>query len=214
MGRPGRARWRRLWPRLGWIGWHDLRRGDGCFALSAINPGGGERWRYVDSNILFEPQARPQNELLFMGGRHIIPAFQTVLRAAPAAPAPPMESRAIWLDARLARRALGSTRAWFAGRRWSRPDASDCITAPTAKSLRPPVVSWVARALHCRCQCLAATRCAPGLFQRPGLRSLCGRPGHARLGSPDAGGGYGACGAGGHNPQLSAAQLSRRVRAA
>ena len=38
-----------------------------------------------------------------MGGRLIIPAFQTVLRAAPAAPAPPMESRAIWLDARLAR---------------------------------------------------------------------------------------------------------------
>lgn len=37
--------------------------------LFALNPGGTERWHYVDANILFEAKVRPQNDLLFMGGR-------------------------------------------------------------------------------------------------------------------------------------------------
>jgi PKD domain-containing protein/putative pyrroloquinoline-quinone-binding quinoprotein len=37
--------------------------------LFAIGPSGLERWHYVDANILFEPKVRPQNDLLFMGGR-------------------------------------------------------------------------------------------------------------------------------------------------
>lgn len=37
--------------------------------LSAIDPSGTERWRYVDSVIMFEPKVRPSNDLVFMGGR-------------------------------------------------------------------------------------------------------------------------------------------------
>jgi hypothetical protein len=39
--------------------------------LFAINPTGAERWHYQDPNtsIMFEPRVRPQNDLLFMGGR-------------------------------------------------------------------------------------------------------------------------------------------------
>jgi outer membrane protein assembly factor BamB len=37
--------------------------------LFAIAPTGLERWHYVDASILFEPRVRPQNDLLFMGGR-------------------------------------------------------------------------------------------------------------------------------------------------
>jgi hypothetical protein len=37
--------------------------------LFAIDPSGTLRWQYVDVNILFEPKVRPQNDLVFMGGR-------------------------------------------------------------------------------------------------------------------------------------------------
>jgi PKD repeat protein len=38
--------------------------------LYAINPSGSVRWSYLEpNNILFEPRVRPQNDLLFMGGR-------------------------------------------------------------------------------------------------------------------------------------------------
>ncbi len=35
----------------------------------ALNPTGTVKWTYVDFTILFEPKVRPQNDLLFMGGR-------------------------------------------------------------------------------------------------------------------------------------------------
>ena len=37
--------------------------------LFAFNASGSERWRYVDNGILFQPRVRPQNDLVFMGGR-------------------------------------------------------------------------------------------------------------------------------------------------
>jgi outer membrane protein assembly factor BamB len=37
--------------------------------LLAVNPDGTEKWRYVDPTIMFEPVARPANDLVFMGGR-------------------------------------------------------------------------------------------------------------------------------------------------
>jgi hypothetical protein len=37
--------------------------------LFALNSNGTERWRYVDTVIMFEPRVGPRNDLLFMGGR-------------------------------------------------------------------------------------------------------------------------------------------------
>ena len=37
--------------------------------LYALNPNGTVRFRYNDTGIMFEPRIRPQNDLLFMGGR-------------------------------------------------------------------------------------------------------------------------------------------------
>lgn len=37
--------------------------------LFALNPNGTETWRFFDPTIMFEPKVRPQNDLLFMGGR-------------------------------------------------------------------------------------------------------------------------------------------------
>ena len=37
--------------------------------LFAFNPDGSEKWRYVDPTIMFQPVARPANDLVFMGGR-------------------------------------------------------------------------------------------------------------------------------------------------
>jgi hypothetical protein len=37
--------------------------------LLALDPAGQEKWRFVDTTIMFQPRARPQNDLLFMGGR-------------------------------------------------------------------------------------------------------------------------------------------------
>jgi hypothetical protein len=37
--------------------------------LYALNPNGTVRFRYNDAGIIFQPRVRPQNDLLFMGGR-------------------------------------------------------------------------------------------------------------------------------------------------
>ena len=37
--------------------------------LFSLTPAGAERWKFVDTTIMFEPRVRPQNDLLFMGGR-------------------------------------------------------------------------------------------------------------------------------------------------
>lgn len=37
--------------------------------LFAFDASGAERWRYVDTGIMFQPKVRPGNDLLFMGGR-------------------------------------------------------------------------------------------------------------------------------------------------
>jgi outer membrane protein assembly factor BamB len=37
--------------------------------LFSFNENGTERWRYVDSVIMFQPRVGPRNDLLFMGGR-------------------------------------------------------------------------------------------------------------------------------------------------
>jgi len=37
--------------------------------LFSFNANGTERWRYVDSVIMFEPRVGPKNDLVFMGGR-------------------------------------------------------------------------------------------------------------------------------------------------
>jgi hypothetical protein len=37
--------------------------------LLALNPNGTVKWRVRDTTIMFEPRIRPQNDLLFMGGR-------------------------------------------------------------------------------------------------------------------------------------------------
>jgi hypothetical protein len=37
--------------------------------LFSLTTAGAERWKYVDTVIMFEPRVRPQNDFLFMGGR-------------------------------------------------------------------------------------------------------------------------------------------------
>lgn len=37
--------------------------------LLALNATGQEKWRFVDTTIMFAPRVRPQNDLVFMGGR-------------------------------------------------------------------------------------------------------------------------------------------------
>jgi|GEM_PF-967498 hypothetical protein len=37
--------------------------------LLALDAAGQERWRWVDTTIMLQPRVRPQNDLLFMGGR-------------------------------------------------------------------------------------------------------------------------------------------------
>jgi hypothetical protein len=37
--------------------------------LFSLTPAGAERWKFIDTVIMFEPRVRPQNDLLFMGGR-------------------------------------------------------------------------------------------------------------------------------------------------
>lgn len=37
--------------------------------LFSLTAAGAERWKFVDTVIMFEPRVRPQNDLLFMGGR-------------------------------------------------------------------------------------------------------------------------------------------------